>query len=64
MTEPTQTCQTCGRNVVVTPTARGFPPDVAKRKLQRLCRANGHDADPQYRAGFTLGGPAIGQETR
>jgi hypothetical protein len=59
-TEPTQTCQVCGRVVIVTPDARGFPPNIAKRKLIKLCKNAGHDADPKYRAGITFGGPAIG----
>lgn len=53
MSEPRQTCQTCGRYVVVLPTSRGFPPDIAKRSLARLCEAAGHVSDPKYRAGMS-----------
>jgi hypothetical protein len=38
--------------VIVNPFARGFPPDSAKRQLIKLCKAAGHVADPQYRAGI------------
>lgn len=51
MSEPQCSCLTCGRIVIVNPYARGFPPDSAKRKLIKLCKAAGHEADPQYRAG-------------
>lgn len=61
---PTQTCTTCGRVVEVDFYARGFPPDSAKRKLQKLCKADGHTATPEYRAGFQVGGPVVGQRTK
>lgn len=51
---PAQTCALCGRHVEVVGTSRGFPPDVAKRKLQRLCKAAGCESQPEYRAGFTF----------
>ncbi len=51
MSAPTQTCRLCGRHVVVRDTGRGFPPDNAKRKLQRLCEAAGCSSEPKYRAG-------------
>jgi len=57
VTEPTQTCRVCGRVVVVDFYARGFPPDAAKRKLVRLCKADGHKADPQYLAGYAITAP-------
>ncbi len=59
-TEPTQTCQVCGRVVIVKPDGRGFPPDIARRKLERECKADGHKADPKYRAGIGLRGPIEG----
>ena len=34
--EPTYTCGECGRVVVVRRDGRGFPPDIAKRRLVRL----------------------------
>jgi len=60
-TEPRQTCQLCGAYVVVTPDVRGFPPDVAKRKLQRLCRLRGCPCQPQYTAGLLLSREVTGQ---
>lgn len=52
MSEPQYSCQECGRVVRVDPYARGFPPDAAKRKLSKLCRAEGHEATPVYRCGI------------
>ena len=52
MSEPRVTCDKCGRRAVVVQTGRGFPPDVARRKLRKLCRAAGCDGEPQYRAGI------------
>ncbi len=51
--EPTQTCQLCGRQVVVTPDGRGFPPKNAERKLRKLCAVNGCPCDPAYSAGIS-----------
>ena len=53
--QPTQTCLLCGRQVVVTPDGRGFPPDIAKRKLRKACKSAGCPSDPQYRAGVQWG---------
>lgn len=53
-TSPRQTCHRCGQSVVVTPDGRGFPPDIAKRKLIRLCKANGCACDPRYTAGISF----------
>ena len=55
--QPTQTCQVCGRVEVVTPDGRGFPPDIARRRLEKACRAAGHKALPQYRAGILIRPP-------
>ena len=52
MSQPMQTCRTCGAVEVVTPNGRGFPPDIAKRKLAKRCKAAGHVSDPAYLAGF------------
>jgi hypothetical protein len=52
--DPTVTCDKCGRQLVVQPTGRGFPPDVARNKLRKACRANGCSGEPQYRAGMAL----------
>lgn len=61
MSEPTVTCALCGRSRVVVPDGRGFPPDIAKRKLRKDCQANGCSCDPQYWAGVTIGSRAEGQ---
>lgn len=55
MAEPTQTCLLCNRVVTVVPSGRGFPPDVAARKLAKICAAAGHVSRPQYRAGLVVG---------
>ena len=55
MSEPTVTCGKCGRQRIVVPDGRGFPPDIAKRKLRKECRADGCDGEPQYRAGLLVG---------
>jgi hypothetical protein len=57
MSEPTQTCQTCGRVEVVNPDGRGFPPDIAKRKLAKRCKADGHVSDPKYLVGMRFRPP-------
>lgn len=59
--EPHQACTFCGNFVVVEPTTRGFPPNVAKRKLRKLCRYMGHESQPQYTAGVQFRGPVTGQ---
>lgn len=51
MSEPRQTCRLCGRTVIVELDGRGFPPEIAARKLRKACRAEGCPCDPQYRAG-------------
>jgi hypothetical protein len=55
MSSPTQACQVCGDIEVVRQDGRGFPPDIAKRKLAKRCKAKGHTCKPQYRAGFLIG---------
>ncbi len=60
--EPTYSCRLCGRVVVVRRDGRGFPPDIAKRKLKRLCKADGCKCDPTYLAGFAIGSRIVGQE--
>lgn len=54
----TQTCQECGAVEVVRPDGRGFPPDIAKRRLAKRCRQAGHVSRPTYRAGL-LTGPSL-----
>lgn len=51
MSEPTQTCSVCGDSVTVVQTGRGYPPEIAKRKLAKRCQAAGHRPAITYRAG-------------
>lgn len=51
MSEPQQRCEVCGDVEVVRPDGRGFPPDIAKRKLAKRCKAKGHTCQPTYTAG-------------
>lgn len=55
MSEPTQTCLICGDVEVVRPDGRGFPPDIAKRRLAKRCSQRGHKSDPAYLAGLAIG---------
>jgi hypothetical protein len=51
-TPATVTCPTCGETEVVTPDGRGFPPDIARRRLAKRC---GHKAlDMTYKAGVSI----------
>lgn len=59
--EPRQTCTLCGSSVVVTPDGRGFPPDIAARKLRKICQGKGCRSDPQYTAGLIVGPRPSGQ---
>lgn len=59
--EPRYSCRTCRRVVIVTPDGRGFPPDIAKRKLIRICAANGCECEPHYQAGLILTPPLSGE---
>jgi len=59
VSEPTQTCQTCGAVEVCKPYGRGFPPDVAARKLAKRCKEAGHKSNPQYMAGIGAGFAAL-----
>lgn len=61
MTEPNQKCEQCKRVVVVTPDGRGFPPDIAKRKLAKMCKKAGHVSRPIYTSGVGLRLPITGQ---
>jgi hypothetical protein len=49
---PTQTCRLCGRAVTVVQNGSGFPPERARKRLVRACRASGCPSDPVYRAGI------------
>ena len=61
MSEPTQTCKLCGRQVIVRPVGNTFPPDAAKRRLRKRCNAAGCPSKPTYTAGIAFRGPATGQ---
>lgn len=63
MSQPTQTCQACGAVENVNWFDRGFPPDVAKRRLAKRCTAAGHTSEPQYLVGFAVGSRAHGMTT-
>lgn len=52
--EPVQYCELCHNFVIVKPDGRGFPPDIAKRKLIKQCKSNGCRSKPRYRAGISL----------
>lgn len=51
---PVQTCQVCGDSEQVVPDGRGFPPDIAKRRLVKRCKAAGHKCEPRYEAGLVI----------
>jgi hypothetical protein len=53
-TEPNQRCEECGRTEIVRMDGRGFPPDIAKRRLAKACKKAGHVSRPIYTAGISL----------
>lgn len=63
MSNPQQTCELCGRVQPVVHDGRGFPPDIAKRKLAKFCKSNGCPSKPRYTAGVQFGGPIQGMTT-
>jgi len=54
VSEPIQRCLVCGDYEIVKPDGRGFPPDIAGRKLAKRCKARGHMAELKYTAGFNF----------
>ena len=60
MSSPQQQCLECGDVEVVRPDGRGFPPDIAKRRLAKRCKASGHTCRPQYTAGLLVSPRAHG----
>ena len=54
---PQQQCQLCDRVQPVVPDGRGFPPDIARRKLVKACKANGCPCEPKYTAGYSFRDP-------
>lgn len=55
VTEPNQRCEECGRVEIVRMDGRGFPPDIAKRRLAKACKKAGHVSRPIYTAGIGVG---------
>ena len=53
-TEPTMSCAVCGSTEVVRPSGRGYPPDIARRRLIKRCKNISHTCEPVYQAGFAL----------
>jgi len=54
MSEPQVLCEECLVSVLVDYSMGEFPPDVAKKKLLKICREKGHDSKPKYIAGFIM----------
>jgi hypothetical protein len=52
MTAPHFRCGVCGTIEIVRPDGRGFPPDIARRRIEKRCKASGHECVPIYRAGI------------
>ena len=50
--EPRYTCGLCGYHVVVRQDGRGFPPDIAKRRLRKNCAERDCQCSPRYTAGI------------
>lgn len=61
MSEPQVLCEECLVSVIVDYTMGEFPPDVAKRKLLKICKEKGHVSKPKYTAGFIQGRRIEGQ---
>lgn len=54
MSSPIVYCKVCKHIRAVVSDGRGFPPDIAKRKLAKQClKVRGHEADIEYRAGMS-----------
>lgn len=60
---PMQRCQRCGLTEVVKPDGRGFPPDIAKRRLKKKCAHIGCPSDPIYSAGLDFPPTIYGQQS-
>lgn len=56
-----QQCALCGRTEQVAPDGRGFPPDIAKRRLKKWCKANGCPCRPVYTPTILMGPRPSGQ---
>ncbi len=56
MAQPLQRCEVCGDIEIVKPDGRGFPPDIARRRLQKRCHAKGHACRSIYTPGLTVVG--------
>ena len=54
MSSPIVYCTVCGTVMGVKQDGRGFPPDIAKRKLAKACEnIREHEAVIEYRAGLS-----------
>ena len=58
-----QQCKLCNRTEQVVPDGRGFPPDIAKRRLKKWCNAYGCPSEPAYTPTIRVGPPPCGQTT-
>lgn len=61
MSEPTVLCEECLMSVIVDYNMGEFPPDVAKKKLIKMCKEKGHVAKPKYTPGVERLGRYEGQ---
>ena len=52
---PIKFCVLCEHVERVNPDGRGFPPDIAERKLRKSCKERGCSCEPDYFAGVVLG---------
>ena len=56
MSSPIVFCNVCKHVMAVVQDGRGFPPDIAKRKLAKQCKdIRNHDGVIEYRAGMDEG---------
>lgn len=62
MREPEVICEECLVSVLVDYTMGEFPPDVAKKKLLKICKEKGHISKPKYKAGRGPMSKVEGQE--
>jgi len=56
VSSPIVFCTVCRHVMAVVQDGRGFPPDIAKRKLAKVCKnVRDHEAVIEYRAGIDEG---------
>ena len=61
MIEPKMLCEECLVSVIVDYAMGEFPPDLARKKLIKMCKEKGHVSKPKYRAGREILGRYEGQ---